>query len=290
MSPLSASAHHLTSLARAIADRRPVDAPSQLILVPSVEPPDAADLRLIPVPAAAPHPADPWVGTRVKPDIEAIGLATSGRVVRLDDLPDQDLAEASSVVVLTDRLGHFGAEVRLPGAEAITIDDAPDGWVADVLRRVLDLPTTPPLQSVGACVEAVWLDAIATRVLSRPGRVRCWESLARLHPLAGDGPALPGMLLALETAALEAGSSWSRLRELWCRGGHVHQAGCLPLGLHPVPLGQWFDDGSFARWVQRHLVPADALIDPVCDALPCEIASELIDALCTVQPGRPSRD
>jgi hypothetical protein len=195
--------------------------------------------------------------------------------------------------VVLNRCDHAASVLDLPNGDRQVLSDRPAGWAADVLARALRLPTPPPAESLAAWVEAVWLDRIAAVVLSRPGEVRSWRRLAHLHPLSPSGPALPGALLAVETQALDLQSSWSRMRHLWSSGPSADNddddtqpsvsAPPAPGGT-VVPLPEWFDDGSFSRWVQRNLPPADLVLPAVLDAVPVDSGAELIDGLVSVAP------
>jgi hypothetical protein len=52
-----------------------------------------------------------------------------------------------------------------------------------------------------------------------------------------------------------------------------------PPGGRPIDLPDWFDDGSFSRWVTRNLVPGEDLLPAVLDALPETVGQELLEAL-----------
>lgn len=163
------------------------------------------------------------------------------------------------------------------------LDSPPEGWVADALARSLGRSTPPPTDRLARWVETAWLDAIATKALAAPGRIRSWPQVALLHPLAPPGRALPGALLAVVAEAIDLESSWGRIRHLWAaRPSPAPTAG--PPGGPTIPIEQWFDDGSFSRWVQRYQPPAVALLPAILDSLPSDVGAELVDALVTVGP------
>jgi hypothetical protein len=245
-----------------------------------------------PVPDQVAHPADPLVGFLAPEDWTAIGLVTRGRAWA-DDPEGAGTGGRAHIgpVVLTDAVatpvritslfGRDGSAASLltrADEPVQVIDDAPEGWVADVMARVLGRPTPPPGSSLSTWVEASWLDRIADLVLDAPGRVRRWNALARLHPLAAPGSALPGVLLAVEARALDLESSWARMRRLWI-GGPPVEPGLAPPGGRPIDLSDWFDDGSFSRWVTRNLVPGADLLPAILDALPDAVGQELLEAL-----------
>lgn len=240
---------------------------------------EAATIATWPVPHDIDHPADVLVGFRAAPPSHAIGLATPGRSRTLD------VAGHGPVEVrITYLVDRTGAVVSLldDGEGAPLLADAPPlGWVPDALARALGLATPAPENGPAACVEAVWIDRIAGLVLARPGQVRAWEPLALLHPLAGGDVALPGPLLALRCEHLEETSSWANVRQAWT--GREERRRPRPPGGVVVEPAHWFDDGSFSRWAQRHLVPAEVLLAPVLDALPGDLGRQLVEALVTVR-------
>lgn len=245
-----------------------------------------------PVPTEVHHPADSLVGFLAPDQWLALGLVTRGRA--WTDDPAQagtgDRVHAGTVVLtdavaspvrITALMGRDGTATSVltrTDEPAEVIEEAPAGWVADVLARALGRPTPPPELGLSTWVEAAWLDRIADLVLESPGRVRRWNTLARLHPLAPPGAALPGVLLAVETRALDLESSWARMRRLWC-GAPPVSAALRPPGGVPVHLPHWFDDGSFARWITRYLVAAEDLLPAVLDALPDPLGRELLESL-----------
>ena len=252
-----------------------------------------------PVPAEVAHPADPLVGFLAPENWSAIGLVTRGRAWTDDPAGGGAGGRVhAGTVVLTDAVATPVRITSLFGRDGTVttlltradqrievIDEPPAGWVADVMARALGLPTPPPESTLSTWVEAAWLDRIADVVLESPGRVRRWNTLARLHPLAPPGAALPGVLLAVESRALDLESSWTRMRRLW-DGAPSAAPGLAPPGGLPVDLSDWFDDGSFARWITRHLVPGEDLLPAILDALPDAVGSELLESLLgTPAPG-----
>lgn len=232
------------------------------------------------VPPGLDHPADPLVGFLAPASWDAIGLVCSGRLV-----PQEGERERPRVVltVVADRTGGFTSVLTRDGADREVLHEAPEGWVADVLARTLGRPTPPPTVRLSRLVEAHWLDAVAGLVLHQTGTAPTWPRLARLHPLAGRGPAVPGPVLAERSEALDLESSWARMRR-FSADRSVPSAPPRPPGGRDVPLHRWFDDGSFSRWSQRRLPPPEPLLAAVLAALPAELGAELVDALVSVVP------
>lgn len=231
------------------------------------------------VPPGVDHPADPLVGFLAPPAWDAIGLVSCGRIHPRS--PDGTDGRRVQATVLAHRDGQVASVLERTGEPVEVLEDPPEGWVPDALARALGRPTPPPTDRLARWVETAWLDAVASIALAAPGQVRSWHEVARLHPLAPPGPALPGALLAVEAEAIDLESSWARMRHLW--GATPAPLPCArPPGGMPVPIERWFDDGSFSRWVQRYQPPAEAVLAAVIDSLPAPVGAELVDALITV--------
>ena len=289
-SPRSSTLPPLRQLAEVLHDGT-AGWPGSLLL--TVAPAGAeVSLGTWPVPGEVEHPADALVGFLAPDAWTALGLTTSGRAwTALPHGAGTGHPGRVGGVVLTDaettpvrlttlfgRDGHATTVLSRAGQPAEVIEEAPAGWVADVVARCLGRPTPAPELALSTWVEAAWLDRIASLVLEAPGRVRRWAALARLHPLAPPGAALPGVLLAVESRALDLESSWQRMRRLWSGGAPV-PPDLAPPGGRPIDLQDWFDDGSFARWVTRNLVAGEDLLPAVVDALPDALAHELLESL-----------
>lgn len=232
------------------------------------------DLSFWDVPPRVGHPSRALLGFRTEPQVEAIGLLTTGRSFRVgvsDPMGSPGHAALGSPVSITVLVGRDGsAATRLwTGEEPVTtIEDPPEGWMADVLSRCLGLPTPPPHLHLVDAVEAMWLHEIAVVTLDRPpGSPPTWEDLAHRHPLAPPGGPLPPELLAHETESFAATSSWSRLRTLYA--GHlVPPDNHLRAPGRKIDLVDWFDDGTFARWFERQVVPSAELVADALDLVP----------------------
>lgn len=213
-----------------------------------------------PIGAEAEHPADALVGFVAPAHSNAVGLATCGLEHDLDH--PRRRPTPVRLTVIADRRGEIASVIERPKRDLQVLSDATLGWVADMLLRTMGLPTPPPTDRLARWIEVAWLDLIAVAALGRPGEIRSWPPIARAHPLHPDGPALPPALLGVEAEAFELGSSWTSLRQ--------------------AMKTDWFDDGSFSRWVQRNQPPAEAILPAVLDALPDDVGRQLLDALVTL--------
>ena len=242
-----------------------------------------------PIPDVVDHPADTLMGFVAPASWTAFGLVTTGHLHHLDAAPWPDgpaKGQPIRATVLLARTGEAASIIEHAGQPLEFLPGPPQGWVADALARVLGRPTPPPADSLAGWVETVWLDHIANLVLDQPGEIRSWPALARLHPLAPDGPSVPGAVLAAQSAALNRESHWGRIRHLW-GATRTERPPVSPPGGTVIAPETWFDDGSFARWSQRNLQPGEAVLPAVLNGLPDALASELLEALTTVQaPGR----
>ena len=278
---------------------------------------DTLDICVSEVPERFEHPGDALLGFLAPPTWFAVGLSVPIRARPLDpdEIDDNDpdsgaecrridaqdqLTGASRLTVMIQRDGTISSLFDGPDMSPMLVAEPPEGWVPDLLRRTLGLPTASPDESLAGFVEAAWLDAIASEVFLDPTCMSDWSRLAVLHPLHPVGPPLHGPLLAVETQALELESSWARMRRIWAgsaagrppRGRCSTGAGPRSPGQQPhssaggtaVGLDSWFDDGSFARWISRTSPPADELLDVILLLVPDEVGSELVDALVSVTP------
>lgn len=230
-----------------------------------------------PIPAWAPHPADPLVGYLAPASAHAVGLVAQGAVSGADRC-----ARPVRATVVLDRSAQMVTILEPAGEAPQIIDEPAQGWVADALRRTLGIDTAAPTERIAQWVEVAWLDGIASQVLESPGCLRSWSAIAELHPLHPSGPALPPALLAVEAEAIDLESSWSRIRRLVGRDS-TPEGPVPPDGLN-VDMEHWFDDGSFSRWVQRNQPPPGPILAAVLDALPVDLGAQLLDALITVAP------
>jgi hypothetical protein len=245
-------------------------------------------------PAAHAHPADALVGHLAPDRWEAAALAGPAELLLpwLDPGPHVPGPVAPArrwATVVLDRGSGGGAVVGRPGRRLVEVEVEVVGWTTDALARLLGRPTRPPEESVVEVLEASWLDLVASQVLVDPGAVRTWVALAALHPLCDGGRVEEPGALAAATRALDATTSWPRLRTHLSR--RSEPAGRLPVPESTrVPREHWHDDGSFARFAARNLGPAHEVLTAVLSVLPGSLAERLVDALTTVGPSAAPAD
>lgn len=232
------------------------------------------------VPEVFDHPVEALIGVVAPDHWDAVGLSCAS--YRLDLVNGH--RSAAQTTVLADRRASFAAIIDDGQGTPKATAGTPVGIVPDALLRVLGLSTPEPPVPLGYLVESAWLDAIAAMVLGEPGSIRRWAEVANLHPLATpERPGEPGVCLSVAVQALQSESSWARMLRLWAT--NAVPARHRPPDMRAVPLGSWFDEGSFARWTLRLLPVAEDLLPAVLDAVPDAIGGELLDALVTVGDG-----
>lgn len=236
---------------------------------------DSFNLGLWEIPLSAGHPVEPLTGFVAPASWRALGLTSSARLRHLD-LPHQPAVDAASTV-LVPRIGPI-VSVLDDGEEAWLVPESPIGLVPDALARVLRRPTPPAEASTGSFVELTWLDRLASGVLSRPSLGRSWRWVADRHPLRGAGAVPSPEELSARVEVYSAERTWTDIR----RSNTdlvLPAASCAPPGGITQSAGSWFDEGSLARWVMRHLPPADVLVPDLLAVLPSSVGGQLMTAL-----------
>lgn len=238
---------------------------------------DSFNLGLWEIPLVAGHPLEPLTGFVAPTAWRALGLTSSARLRHLD-VPSQPAVDASSTV-LVPRMGPI-VSVLDDGDEPWLVPDPPVGLIPDALARALRRPTPPAEVSTGSFVELTWLDRLASGVLARPSLGRSWGWMADRHPLRGAGAAPSAEELAARVEVYSAERTWTDI-------GYSNAdlvlpaASCGPPGGTTLPAGSWFDEGSLARWVMRHLPPAEVLVPDLLSVLPPGVGDQLMTALVT---------
>lgn len=239
----------------------------------------SADLGFWPVPRHAEHPGDALVGFLAPPSWDAIALVCSGRAHHLGDR--RQPAERVITTALVMRHGPGASVIDGLGTEPLVLEDAPVGWVADVLARTLGRPTPPPPGSPALMFELTWLDQLAVGILARPTRLRNWRWMADRHPLRGEGPVPSPEELAARTAAEAAHRTWQALLD---DIGVVEMPAATdgpPDGVPTTPQ-EWFDEGTLSRWLLRRMVPPELVLPDLLSVLPSHLGESLVTALVEV--------
>lgn len=246
------------------------------------------------VPTGAGHPVELLLGIRVPDTWTAIGLVCGGRIRSLPGAPPAEHQYPDRVCCthLVDRSGRTASVIGpVEGPydhETTTVDDPPIGWVPDVLARALGRPTPPPSGTPAVYLDALWLDLLADAVLKHPNRRWTWPRVARLHPFVPTGTTPSPDELAETVRGFVERHPWSWLRA--AKGAQLDAAQrpyVADFG-EVVPLEEWFDDGSLARFLQRDLVPGSVLLPDVLATLPTAIGDCVLTALVETTTEGPS--
>lgn len=240
-----------------------------------------------PVPVGTTDPLSTWVGALAPSRWHAVGVAAPGRPTVVAGGPDpltRSTTLTGRFTIVADRSGQASTVVETEAGDLVHSTPT-DRLTADVLARVLGRPTAPPTDGSGAWVEVAWLDAVADHAFDTTHDLT-WPDLARLHPLAASSststsgtPAPEAMALA--TLTFEQDHPWAAIRARLPDPGPWHRP---PPETVACPWRDWFDDGTFSRWMMRDLPPIRRLLADVVEALPHRVAAPLVDALITVAP------
>lgn len=238
---------------------------------------DRLEVKIWPIPAGAPSPTDVLIGWRPRGPVGAVGLVVSGQEHSPVHLGRVGLT------VMIDSQARAATVLERPEHQPELILETPQGWASDALHRTLGLATPPPDVPVSACVDASWLAQVAA--VAWPPEVDglpplTWAQIAPLHPLAPAGPSSTPQALAALTTEMDRASGWSRL--LHQAAASLPPSAIHPPGGRPVPLGAWFDQGSFSRWMLRQQPDVSDLFWDLLDQLTDEAASKLMDALVSL--------
>ncbi len=252
---------------------------------------DGVDLGLCPLPHHL-HPVDALVGTTVDRRWSAVGIVTDATAHPIDTEgglpPDGDDGPPHPhvvVVLLLDRHGHVAHRLVPRQAGAVpTVTDAPEGRVIDVLRRTLDLPTPPPDTAAGPWWATLWLDRIVATVAAAPTVPRTLLDLAHLHPLVGAGLSARDATVLHRLPPAPSVAGWEVMRRalastdpaVTLAEGTIRRA-LLPLA--SPDQARWFDQGSFARWLEAALPPRPVLLAAVDSLLAPRLARALREAV-----------
>jgi hypothetical protein len=184
----------------------------------------------------------------VAPDgCAAVAMASSGRAWRAGGAAF-DVVIAHALL----RSGPSATYLTDPAGEPLLLDGTPDGQVPDLCRRVLGMPTPPPDLETDGYLTRLWLDRLLGAAAAHPGGVGRVEALA-LHPAAqasSFGDELTWLHVAVATYQFGVTVPWAVLRRRFAGGDDDRAA----------RAADWFDDGSFSRWMLAQLpAPEDAL-------------------------------
>ena len=279
----------LTSLA-GIVDQATVDAPGHVLV--HVDGPMGPEVNLaFRTLDADLHPFEELAGFVAPRSWTAFGIRVRGRAHHLDD-PDAPSTRIAATY-LVDRTGDEASLLR-QGDEVSQPRGPAEGTIPDLARRVLDLPTGPAPASTAVLWTAIWLDRVLER-WGQPHRRRdltsSWGQLAVLHP-AVHAPSPPDVVAFASPATLvsaarshAASASWRDIRR-----SPIPLA--LPDGALPHAVGEWMDDGFFARWALGAFPPIPRSVTELAGLLGEPLGPQLLATTVALlddlaEPGAP---
>ncbi len=273
----------LTDLAELIHNATVHQPGPSLLYIENHPPSDELSFGFWAIPPGPGHILVSLIGFRAPQRWAAVGVCSSGRMQHLDQL-DQAPSRVHSTVIASRTQGTASV-LSHPDGSTKVLTEPPVGRIADVLSRVLGLPTPPPADDLTVFIDLCWLERILVGLSNRPSRGRSWRWLADRHPLRSGGPVPAPSELAARTARHAEAHGWSSLRDRFER--ELAASDLLrPPGGDLVLPGQWFDDGAFSRWVLADLAPAEELLPELLAALPPHAANDLLSALVGIDVAR----
>ncbi len=200
-------------------------------------------------------PEDPvpsLFGRQVGAEISAVGVCAPATVSRATEFSDPPTDH--TVVHVLHRTGVAITVLSdIPATRTFGPTTEPQhGRVPDACRRILDLPTPPPTETMTSFVVAAWLEVIARHALATPEL--SWDDIVTLHPACNSVmcPVTPSTL-AEATSSLGGTLDWERFRKV------IATVGGFPFGDAAKETAAWMDAGMFSRWAIDLLpTPADA--------------------------------
>jgi hypothetical protein len=192
----------------------------------------------------------------------AVAMAAGGRAWRAGG-QGFDVVIAHALL----RAGASATYLTDPSGEPLLLDGDPDGQVPDLCRRVLALPTPPPTLETDGYLTRLWLDRLLESAAARPGHLGRVQALA-LHPAAqasSFGEALTWLHVAVAAHQFGVVVPWAVLRRRFAAGGDERAA----------RAADWFDDGSFSRWMLAQLPAPDDAVAALAELLPAATHREV---------------
>ncbi len=227
-------------------------------------------------------PLQPLIGMTAPDNWDAFGLVSAATVLpaRSGTARSVDLDGGVWVGILVDRDEQLWASMRSGNGTPVQLPDGGEGHLVDLCKRVLGIPTSPPCEAlVRPMLCALWTDEIRQLLANRSDRHRepTWDELAVLHPA---NQLLPESLYPLGMRAEQAAHalSWADLHQRCCDGSFK-----IP-GIS-VDECQWFDPGSFSRWIARCVPPHEEIYVDVLNDISYELGFTLLEHVADLLSG-----
>ena len=236
------------------------------------------------------HPSELLLGFTAWEAWWAVGLLTTGWAAPMETDPTNPYAAQERpsahpdavrmrMLVMVDRDGTTASKVEC--SDGRVIDEPGEGYLLDLLRRTVGVPTPPPTSSTSELITAMWLMSIegaAADERGAHGRRLSWNRVARLHPaldlLAKSGERRMSQPVHLVPAAraMHNVMTWERVREQ-C----IEHAWLAPL-IEPDEA-RWMDEGVLSRYLLTEIPPLATLVDGARRLLRADVAARLDAAL-----------
>lgn len=236
------------------------------------------------------HPSELLLGFTAWEEWWAVGLLTTGWAAPMETEPTNPYAahERPSahpdavrmrMLVMVDRDGTTVSKVEC--TDGRTIDEPGEGYLLDLLRRTVGVPTPPATNSTSELLTAMWLMSIqgaAADERGDHGRRLSWNRVARLHPaldlLAKSGERRMSQPAQLVPAAraMHNVMTWTRVREQ-C----IEHSWLAPL-IRP-DVARWMDEGLLSRYLLTEIPPLADLTREARRLLRADVAARLDAAL-----------
>jgi hypothetical protein len=179
------------------------------------------------------------------------------------------------MLVMVDRDGTTVSKVEC--SDGRTIDEPGEGYLLDLLRRTVGVPTPPPTNPTSDLITAMWLMSIegaAADERCAHGRRLSWNRVARLHPAldllakSGERRMSQSVHLVQAARAMHNVMTWERIREQ-C----IEHSWLAPL-LEPDEA-RWMDEGILSRYLLTEIPPLAELVDGARRVLRADVAARL---------------
>ncbi len=236
------------------------------------------------------HPSELLLGFTAWEEWWAVGLLTTGWAAPMETDPTNPYAAHGRpsahpdavrmrMLVMVDRDGTTVSKVEC--SDGRTIDEPGEGYMLDLLRRTVGVPTPPPTNPTSDLITAMWLMSIegaAADERGAHGRRLSWNRVARLHPaldlLAKSGERRMSQPVNLVQAAraMQNVMTWQRVREQ-C----IEHSWLAPL-LEPDEA-RWMDEGILSRYLLTEIPPLAELAGETRRLLHADVAARLDAAL-----------
>lgn len=204
------------------------------------------------------------LGYVVERDWSSVATVATGRFRRLDpsaELPARlipGLQGGLRMACVLSRDGGIGWNLELP--DGTRWDQVPEeGFVLDVLRRSLQLPTPPPTTTAAEMHLIGWFTVAVGLASERRTRLS-WDDLVDIHRTGCGFPDGAEWDQNQFFEILKASPPWDevrvRLAEFEEQAGPDLGSAALP----PPELARWMDAGMFSRWMTREMPTLEELM------------------------------